>query len=105
MTNIPADFSWEVFRKNLKTLRKHYRLRQEDIAQKAGFTRSAYQHCETKGTGSLLIELCDLWYNNYSITPNDLLIKELNENDILKIERRIKFENMNKKAKVRIRRK
>ena len=102
MNNTPVDFSWDIFRKNIKTLRKHYHLRQEDVAENTGCSRGAYQHCETKGAGGLLMELCTFWYNNYSITPTDLLIKELKKEDIEKIEKRIKFEQMNKKVKVAV---
>ncbi len=49
MNNTSANFSWEFFKKNIKLLRKHYKLRQEDVSEKIGCSRNAYQHCETKG--------------------------------------------------------
>ena len=105
MENKAQEFSWEVFRKNIKFLRKHYKLNQEDVANGIGSTRSAHQYCEAKGVGGMALEVCAFWYKNFSITPNDLLIKELNKDNIKIIENRIRIEKFNKKLKVTIKRK
>ena len=95
-------FTWEVFRKNIKFIRKHYKLTQEDIADKIGCSRSAYQHCEAKGAGGLFLELSKFWYNSYNISPTCLIEKELTAVDIEKIENRNRFEKLNKRVKVKI---
>lgn len=96
------DFTWEVFRKNIKFIRKHYKLTQEDIADKIGCSRSAYQHCEAKGAGGLFLELSKFWYNSYNISPTCLIEKELTAVDIEKIENRNRFEKLNRRVKVKI---
>ena len=95
-------FTWEVFRKNIKLLRKRYNLTQEDIADRIGCSRSAYQHCEAKGSGGLFLELSKFWYDSYSISPIYLIEKELTMVDIEKIENHNRFEKLNKRAKVKI---
>lgn len=96
-------FTWEVFRKNIKFLRKYYNLTQEDIAVKIGCNRGAYQHCEAKGMGGLILELFEFWYNTYGIAPINLIKNELTEADVKKIENRNRIERMNKRVKVKIR--
>ncbi len=103
MNNVSDGFNWEIFRKNIKLVRKHYKLTQEDIAESIGCSRSSYQHCEANGAGGLVLELFKFWYTGYSIAPINLIEKELTKADIEKIEKRIRFEKQNKRVKVKIR--
>ncbi len=95
---------WEIFRKNIRFLRKYYKLTQENVADGVGCSLGCYQHAESKGTGPLLQDLIAFWGENYGITPNDLLLELLNEEKMSKIEQRIKIERFNKIVSVKVRR-
>ena len=105
MENSTQAFNWDTFRKNLKVLRKHFKITQEEIAEKIGISRSSYQYAEAKSATGVIMEAIAFWNNNYGISPNDILMSELNPKKIQNIETRIRFEKMNKRVKVTIKKK
>ena len=104
MTKITKLGGWDVYRKNIRLVRKHFKISQEELAEKIGCTRSSYQHNEAEGFCTILPLIIDFWYNNYGITPNDLLLEPLTKEKIVEIEQRVKRNNSYKRVVVKVKR-
>lgn len=63
-----------------------------------GLSRGCYQHGEKKLPTGIFEKLITFWYENYKITPNEILLCELTEDDLKYIEEQRKV----KKVRVRI---
>ncbi len=94
--------NWEIFRKNIKFIRKHYNLTQQEVANGVGCSRGSYQHAESNCPSGISIRLMRFWYKRYSITPNDLLLSVIDEERMEKIEKRISFAKPKRKLIVRV---
>ena len=68
---------WENCKKNMLLLRKRYGLTQKDIADSIGISRGCYQYCEQHSPTSLFDKISVFWLDNYGITPNELLLSNL----------------------------
>lgn len=74
---------WLNYRKNILFLRKHFKITQGDLSCAIGISRGSYQHFEVKGTGGPFPAVTMFWLKNYGLTPNDLLLHELTEEDLI----------------------
>ena len=83
---------WENCKKNLICLRNHYNLTEQQVADGAKISLGDYRSAETVSPAPVFEKLVSFWYENYLVTPNDLLLFELNEARIKIREDRFKRE-------------
>lgn len=72
---------WDNFVKNIKYLRKLNGYTQEQVAQKMGITRGNYQYIEAQKYEPTFINTIFQICNVYNVTPNDLLLGDIQFND------------------------
>lgn len=89
---------WNSCKKNMCFLRKRYDLTQQSIADRMGISRGCYQHGETSSPTAIFEKLITFWYKNYGITPNELLLQDLTDDDFKTTAQKCQV----KKVKVRI---